>query len=103
MPNTTFRYNGLGDRLEQTVDMYTTRYTLDLASGLTQVLAVGTHSYLYGEGRIAQYTGTTPEYFLADALGSVRQMTDSSGSVAMYYVGSYFEWTGSTITTAGTG
>lgn len=83
MANTTFRYNGLGDRLEQTVDMHTTRYTLDLASGLTQVLADGTHTYLYGNGRIAQYTGTTPEYFLTDALGSVRQLTDASGSVTL--------------------
>ncbi len=75
-------YNGLGDRLQQTVDEETTTYVLDLAAGLTQVLDDGTNSYLYGNGRIAQVnTGT--EYFLGDALGSVRQMTDGSGVVKL--------------------
>ena len=61
----------------------TTTYALDLAGGLTQVLADGTHTYLYGSGRIGQYTGTTPEYFLGDALGSVRQLADASGNVTL--------------------
>jgi RHS repeat-associated protein len=61
----------------------TTTYTLDLAAGLTQVLADGAHTYLYGNGRIAQYAGATPEYFLADALGSVRQLTDAAGNVTL--------------------
>ncbi len=75
-------YNGLGDRLQQTVDEETTTYVLDLNAGLTQVLDDGTNTYLYGNGRIAQVnTGT--EYFLGDALGSVRQMTDGSGVVKL--------------------
>ncbi|MDL1895771.1 hypothetical protein FBQ82_05825 [Anaerolineae bacterium CFX7] len=53
--NVTFAYNGVGDRLRQTVDGITTNYTLDLNAGLTQVLADGTHSYLYSVGRIAQH------------------------------------------------
>ncbi len=65
----------------------TTAYTLDMAGGLTQVLSDGTHTYLYGNRRIArriaQYSGTAPEYFLPDALGSVRQITDSSGEVTL--------------------
>ena len=36
---------------------------------------------LYGLGRIAQVNGTTPKYILADALGSVRQLTDASGTI----------------------
>ncbi len=48
-----------------------------------QVLSDGTHTYLYGNGRIVQYTGTTPEYFLPDALGSVRQLAGASGSVTL--------------------
>jgi RHS repeat-associated protein len=61
-------------------------YTLDLNTGLTQVLSesapqgYGTTDYLYGNGRIAQ-VNTTTEFFLGDALGSVRQMTDSTGEV----------------------
>ncbi len=75
---TTYSYNGLGDRLTQDG----THYSLDLNTGLTQVLSDGTTSYTYGLGRISQQQGTTSEYFLGDALGSVRQLTDSAGEVA---------------------
>jgi len=54
---------------------------MDLASGLTQVLDDGTNTYLYGNGRIAQMNAAGTEYFLGDALGSVRQMTDAAGAV----------------------
>jgi RHS repeat-associated protein len=47
------------------------------------VLADGQHYYVYGNGRIAQYTDTTVEYFLGDALGSVRQLVDGSGNVVL--------------------
>lgn len=75
-------YAGLGDRHQMVVDGVTTNYTLDLAAGLTQVLANGTNTYLYGNGRIAQ-TGSTTEYFLGDALGSVRQLADPNGAVTL--------------------
>jgi YD repeat-containing protein len=79
----SFEYNGLGDRLQQTVNGQTTNYTLDLAGGLTQVLADGARTYLYGAGRIAQFTGENAEYFLGDALGSVRQLTDENGDLIL--------------------
>jgi len=66
-----FGYNGLGDRLSQTVNDMTTNYTLDLNSGLTQVLSDGHYDYLYGVNRIAQKaTPYLTEYYLTDALGS---------------------------------
>ena len=49
---------------------------------MTQVLNDGTNQYLYGVGRIAQ-VNTTTEYFLGDALGSVRQITDASGEITL--------------------
>lgn len=52
--NYTYAYNGLGDRLSQTVSGVTTNYTLDLAAGLTQVLADGTSTYLYGLGWVGE-------------------------------------------------
>jgi hypothetical protein len=52
---------------------------LDLNSGLTQVLTDGTNTY--GLGRISQQSGNDPEYFLGDALGSVRQVTSPSEQV----------------------
>jgi len=59
-----------------------THYTLDLAGGLTQVLSDGESVVLYGRGRLAQkYLSageTAVQYFLGDALSSVRQLTDDS-------------------------
>ena len=74
----TYAYNGLGDRLSQNG----VNYTLDLNAGLTQVLNDGTNQYLYGAGRIAQVNATT-EYFLGDALGSVRQLTNGQEQVTL--------------------
>ncbi len=44
---TTYAYNGLGDRLQQTANSATTTYAVDIAGGLTQVLSDGTNTYLY--------------------------------------------------------
>jgi RHS repeat-associated protein len=70
----------VGDRLQQTVNGSPTRYVLDPAAGLTQVLADGTSTYLYGNDRLAQYQAAM-QYFGPDALGSVRQLFDSGGQV----------------------
>ena len=51
----SYSYNGLGDQLSETANGLTTQYTMDLNAGLTQVLDDGTHTYLYGTGRIAKY------------------------------------------------
>ena len=42
---TSYRYNGLGDRLSQTVNGQTSNYTLDLNTGLTQVLSITAQGY----------------------------------------------------------
>ncbi len=80
---TTYAYNGLGDRLRQTVHGATTLYTLDLNAGLTQVLDDGTYSYTYGVDRISQQRGNKVDYFLGDALGSVRQLADRNGNITL--------------------
>ena len=71
------------DLLQQTVNEVTTNYALDIASGLTQMLADDEHTYLYGAGRIAQHSATSTDYFLTDTLGSVRQLTDADGQVVL--------------------
>jgi RHS repeat-associated protein len=38
---------------------------------------------LYGNSRLAQVSATDTQYFLGDALGSMRQMTDGSGAVTL--------------------
>ena len=55
----------------------------DLNTGLTQVLEDGTNTYLYGLGLLVQTDGADMEFFLGDALGSVRQLTDASGAVTL--------------------
>ena len=80
--NYNYLYTGLGDRVQQTVNGVTTTYVLDLNSGLTQVLSDGTDTYLYGLSRIGE-EDTAWGYFLGDALGSVRQLTDGSGNVSL--------------------
>src|SRR6266545_1451583 len=54
---------------------------MELNMGLTQALSDGRNTYIYGNGRIAQAQGGTTEYFLGDALGSVRQMASTSAEV----------------------
>ncbi len=76
--STTYVYAGLGDRHQQNG----VNYTLDLNAGLTQVLIDGTNTYLYGNGRISQHA-TQTEYFLGDALGSVRQLADATSAVTL--------------------
>ena len=78
-----YAYSGLGDRLKQIADGVTTDYTLDINTGLTQVLDDGTNKYLYGNSRIAQIAETQTGYFLPDALGSMRQMTDPSADLTL--------------------
>ena len=79
----TFAYNGLGDRLQQTVDGVPTNYTLDINVGLTQILADGMNAYLYGVGRIGEQQSGGWVYHHGDALGSVRQLTDLTGAVTL--------------------
>jgi RHS repeat-associated protein len=76
-------YNGLGNRLQQTVNGVTTNYTLDIAGSLSQVLEDGMHTYLYGNGRIAQKEVSGAQYYLDDSLGSVRQLVSTIGLVTL--------------------
>jgi RHS repeat-associated protein len=78
-----YSYNGLGDRLEQTANSVTTQYVLDMASGLTQVLDDEANAYLYGVGRIGEQQPDGWQYYLGDALGSVRQLTDETGEISL--------------------
>jgi YD repeat-containing protein len=62
-----------------------TTYTQDLAAPLTQILQARqggtTTHYLYGLERLASTSGGTRTWYAADALGSVCQTLNNSGSV----------------------
>ncbi|MCW5877585.1 MAG: hypothetical protein KIS80_01800 [Anaerolineales bacterium] len=79
-----FAYNGLGERMQQTVDSETTTYTLDLNRGLTQVLNDGTSAYVYGHELLSLQTDTLEQYPLRDALGSIRQLTEQSSAITLF-------------------
>lgn len=76
-----FAYNGLGDRLRQTVNGVTVDYTIDINRGLIQVLTDGSNTYLYGLGRVGEQQPADRQYHHGDALGSVRQLTDAAATV----------------------
>jgi len=83
----SYTYSGDGDRISQTVDGTLTTYVLDVATPLTMVLSEtsngSTLSYWHGLDVLAQSDGTHTSYFEYDGLGSVRQLTDSSGIVGL--------------------
>jgi len=79
----SYQYNGLGDRMQQTIDSVLTNYTLDLNTSLTQVLADSTNVYLYGLSRIGEQQSSGWAYHHGDALGSVRQLSDPTGAVTL--------------------
>jgi RHS repeat-associated protein len=92
----TLLYDGDGNRVAKTVGGVTTRYLVDdmNPTGLPQVVdeLVGgavTRQYTYGLDRISenQFVGGawTPSFYGVDGGGSVRQLTNSSGTVTDTY------------------
>jgi RHS repeat-associated protein len=79
----TFTYDGLGNRVQQVVGTVTRNFSLDLAAPLTQVLTDGEFTYLYGINRIAQDGVNGREYFLSDALNSVRLLVDEDREITL--------------------
>jgi RHS repeat-associated protein len=99
-----FNYNGDGARLKQTVAGTVTTYTQDLAAPLPVVLqsktGTNTTKYLYSLGtRPLAQNATAWEYFLPDALGSVRQIVDTNGNVTL---AKSYEPYGSVLNSSGT-
>jgi RHS repeat-associated protein len=96
----SYGHNEQENRLQQTVESVATTYLNDLNARLTQVLSDGTNTYLYGNGRLAQDDSENMGYFLGDALGSVRQLTDADGLVTLPQS---YEAYGDVLTSDGTG
>ncbi len=81
-----YRYDGIGNRVAQTVNSSTTRYALDVGGGLYEVIAATTGSntnrYVQINGQILARNGGTWGYVLPDHLGTVRQITDGTADMA---------------------
>jgi RHS repeat-associated protein len=84
--NTSTRYNGNGQRVEQTVSGTTTRYLLDVLNPLWQTLAATTGAsttrYLHGTTGLARQQDTAGAWLwtVQDALGSIRSMVSSANA-----------------------
>lgn len=87
-----YRYNPDGVRVATTVDGVETRYLVDTNLSFAQVLEeYGSDgelqtSYVFGHDLISQKRGDTISYYHADALGSIRLITNTSGQVTDSYV-----------------
>ncbi len=103
----TLVYDGDGNRVAKTVRGVTTRYLVaDLnPTGYPQVVqelnsGAVTRSYVYGRRRISQTQSGVTSYYGYDGLGSVRTLTDASGTATDTYDydawGNIFSSTGNT-------
>ncbi len=83
----TYTYNGDGLRLRKKISSTNTNFTWDLTAQNPLLLSDGTTNYIYGADGlpIEQVTGTTPQYFQHDQIGSTRLLTDTSGNAAGTY------------------
>ncbi len=79
-------YNGVNDRVGQTVGLSTTNFALDIAAGLPEVIYTNEgNTYLHLPGLIIAESSTgETRYLLSDGLGSVRQAVAETGSVVAY-------------------
>ncbi len=88
MSATTYTYNGDGLRVGSTTNGVTTRLVYDVNSGLPVLLDDGTRTYVWGAQGLAyavDQSGGAISVYHADGLGSVRAITDSTGSVVQTY------------------
>jgi hypothetical protein len=76
-------YNGDGVLINQLTGSTSITYTQDLVSSLSQILADGTNTYIYGNDaeRLLGFAGSTETWY---ALGSVRQTQNGVGDIQQF-------------------
>jgi RHS repeat-associated protein len=88
--NATFTYDADGIRTSRTVNSVTTNFVTDKNRDYAQVVAEVENNqtkatYTYGSDLISQNRSGTSSYYLYDALGSVKALSDSTGAVTDTY------------------
>lgn len=82
----TDAYDGDGKRASQTVGSTTTSYVYDVNGALPNVLVDGTFKYVYGLGlAYAVDSSGNVQVYHTNGLGSVRAITDASGTLIETY------------------
>jgi len=96
---TTYGYNADDLRVTKANGGTTTSFVWNDASAVPLLLTEGATAFIYGPGRrlIERISGTTPTHYHLDQLGSVRALSDGTGSVVATYT--YDEFGGTTATT----
>ena len=84
----TYMYDGDGKRTSKTIGGVTTSYVYDVSGGLPVLLDDGSRKYVWGASGLTysvdKASGAVQVYH-TDGLGSVRAISDSSGSVVQTY------------------
>jgi len=79
---TTYQYDADGVRQAKTVGSGTPiNYLWDRESGLPLLVDDGSTAYVHADGLLENISGSTDTHYLGDALGSVRGLTDGTGSL----------------------
>jgi RHS repeat-associated protein len=82
----TYAYDGTGTRFSRQVGAGSPiRYVTDQATSLPTVLDDGTRKYVYGVGLAYAVNGAAIEVFHTDRLGSIRAVTNSTGTTTAAY------------------
>jgi RHS repeat-associated protein len=82
----TYTYDGDGVRFSRQVGAGpVTRYVTDPAAGLPVSISDGTRKYVWGMGLAYAVSGADVEVYHADRLGSIRAITNGTGSLVASY------------------
>ena len=81
----SYAYSGDGLMASRSSSSGTTNYAWDTSSDLPQLAIEGSHSYTYGEGPLGFIVSSGTYTFHTDALGSVVELSNSSGNSAESY------------------
>ncbi len=89
--DSSYAYNGLGQRVQQTVSGVVTDYLLDTQPGLAKVIAAttgaNTERFVHERGLLSQQDSAGDwQWMVADGLGSVRGVVDGAGFDPAYSV-----------------
>ncbi|NYE95609.1 RHS repeat-associated protein [Psychromicrobium silvestre] len=84
--SSSYTYDAAGLRASKTVGAVTTQFTWDDAQ-VPDLLSSGASNFIYGANgqAIEQVTGGAVMFYFVDQIGSIRALTDSTGSVTCGY------------------
>jgi len=90
----TYEYDGDGNKISQAINLDVFRFTNDVATALPVILTeegpTRNVDYVYGLSLVSQASLGTKDFYHYDGLGSVVQLTDSTGTQVQVYA--YDAW-----------